>query len=79
MFTIEWIVLRLSVLFLLFGLIFEIEVIIVLLGFIIFHVRIGIITILYDYIHVRKIRLFFLSLVKILSIEMSKYIVEFLL
>nr|YP_010555052.1 succinate dehydrogenase hydrophobic subunit [Kappaphycus malesianus]UYR20473.1 succinate dehydrogenase hydrophobic subunit [Kappaphycus malesianus] len=79
MFITEWIILRFSVLFLLFGLCLEVEIIVLLLGFIVFHVRIGIITILHDYVHVKKVKLILLSLAKILSIEISKYILEFLL
>nr|YP_010947440.1 succinate dehydrogenase hydrophobic subunit [Mimica arnoldii]WGO62526.1 succinate dehydrogenase hydrophobic subunit [Mimica arnoldii] len=79
MFTIEWITLRLSVLFLLFGLTFEIEVIVLLLSFMIIHIKVGVITILYDYVHIKKVKLLFLSLVKVLSIEVSKCVVEFLL
>nr|YP_009040500.1 succinate dehydrogenase hydrophobic subunit [Kappaphycus striatus]AHG98599.1 succinate dehydrogenase hydrophobic subunit [Kappaphycus striatus] len=79
MFITEWIILRFSVLFLLLGLCLEVEIIILLLGFIVFHVKTGIITILHDYVHVKKVKLIFLSLAKISSIEISKYILEFLL
>nr|YP_009445888.1 succinate dehydrogenase hydrophobic subunit [Betaphycus gelatinus]ATX68829.1 succinate dehydrogenase hydrophobic subunit [Betaphycus gelatinus] len=79
MFNIEWIILRLSVLFLLLGLTFEVEIIVLVLGFIVLHIRLGIITILNDYVHIKKIKSICLFSVKVLSIEVSKYVMEFIL
>nr|YP_010726702.1 succinate dehydrogenase subunit 4 [Cystoclonium purpureum f. stellatum]WDY85189.1 succinate dehydrogenase subunit 4 [Cystoclonium purpureum f. stellatum] len=75
-FNFEWLILRSTALFIIIGLFFDIEVILLIIGFLFVHINIGICMIIYDYVHVKKIKYIFLWLVCISSIEVSKYILE---
>nr|YP_010484906.1 succinate:cytochrome c oxidoreductase subunit 4 [Hypnea cervicornis]UVW80600.1 succinate:cytochrome c oxidoreductase subunit 4 [Hypnea cervicornis]WCH57958.1 succinate dehydrogenase subunit 4 [Hypnea marchantiae] len=77
MFNLEWILIRFSSLFTLFGIIFDLEIVFFVIGFLFTHISLGICSILYDYIHIKKLKYLFIFLVKILSIEIAKNIMEF--
>nr|WCH57790.1 succinate dehydrogenase subunit 4 [Hypnea flava] len=77
MFNIEWLIIRLSSLFILSGIILDLEIIFFLMSFFFIHISLGVCSILYDYVHVKKVKSFSLFLVKISSIEVTKNIMEF--
>nr|WCH57814.1 succinate dehydrogenase subunit 4 [Hypnea spinella] len=77
MFNIEWLIIRFSSLFTLCGIILDLEIIFFVIGFLLIHISLGICSILYDYVHIQKIKSFSFFLVKISSIEIAKNIMEF--
>nr|WCH57910.1 succinate dehydrogenase subunit 4 [Hypnea nidulans] len=77
MFNLEWIVIRFSSLFTLFGVIIDSEIVFFIIGFLLVHISLGVSSILHDYIHIKKIKYFFIFLVKVLSMEIVKNIMEF--
>nr|APC24907.1 succinate dehydrogenase subunit 4 [Gracilariopsis andersonii] len=79
MFDINWLLLRLVTFFILGGILIDLEILIFLAGFLFLHISLGLKTILNDYIHINKIKIILLVLVRISSIEISRYILELLL
>nr|YP_010199902.1 succinate dehydrogenase subunit 4 [Gracilariopsis tenuifrons]UAD89962.1 succinate dehydrogenase subunit 4 [Gracilariopsis tenuifrons] len=79
MFDINWLLLRLVTFFILGGILIDLEIFIFLIGFLFLHISLGLKTILNDYIHINKIKIILLVLVRISSIEISRYILELLL
>nr|YP_009138175.1 SdhD [Gracilaria vermiculophylla]AHZ58202.1 SdhD [Gracilaria vermiculophylla]AHZ58227.1 SdhD [Gracilaria vermiculophylla] len=79
MFDINWFLLRLVTFFILGGVLLDLEMLIFLIGFLFLHVSLGLKTILNDYIHINKIKIILLILIRISSIEISRYILELLL
>nr|YP_004062170.1 SdhD [Gracilariophila oryzoides]ADR03186.1 SdhD [Gracilariophila oryzoides]APC24932.1 succinate dehydrogenase subunit 4 [Gracilariophila oryzoides] len=79
MFDITWLLVRLVTFFILGGILIDIEILIFLIGFLFLHISLGLKTILNDYIHINKIKIILLVLVRISSIEISRYILELLL
>lgn len=65
----KWFFLRASTFFLVFSILFELELLMLILIFIFLHAFWGIQSIFYDYIHDNKINYFLNSLLKILLIE----------
>nr|YP_009511932.1 succinate dehydrogenase subunit 4 [Gracilariopsis mclachlanii]AXI97859.1 succinate dehydrogenase subunit 4 [Gracilariopsis mclachlanii] len=79
MFNVNWFLLRFITFFVLGGIIIDLEILMLLLGFLFFHISLGLITILNDYIHIKKIKIILLILIRISNIEISRYILELLL
>lgn len=79
MFKIYWLFLRLAGLFVFESILIDIEISILIFGFLSLHMNLGLQTILNDYIHIRKVKIFLLILVRISSIETNKYFLELLL
>nr|WCH57982.1 succinate dehydrogenase subunit 4 [Calliblepharis sp.] len=76
MFNLDWLLLRFSVLFMFIGILFDIEIFFIIIGFLFIHINMGIISILYDYVHVIKIKYLILFLIKVSIIEILKNIIE---
>nr|YP_010027351.1 succinate:cytochrome c oxidoreductase subunit 4 [Sarcopeltis skottsbergii]QOS04472.1 succinate:cytochrome c oxidoreductase subunit 4 [Sarcopeltis skottsbergii] len=76
MFTLQWLVVRVVSLFVSLTILIDLEMLIVIFGFLIVHISIGLKTIIYDYIHFQKIKLILLILVRISAIEISRYTLE---
>nr|WCH57670.1 succinate dehydrogenase subunit 4 [Hypnea sp.] len=79
MYTIEWLILRFSVLFVLIGIIFDIEITFFFISFLFVHITMGVFAILCDYIHIKKLKYISIFLMKISAIEVSKNIIELFL
>lgn len=76
MFTFHWLILRITALFIIIGFLSDIEIIILIFGFLFLHISIGLKTIVYDYIHLKKIKFMSLILIRISTIEVTRYILE---
>lgn len=79
MFNFQWLVLRLVALLTFFGLLVDLEIIVLVSGFLLLHINMGLKTIIYDYIHIKKIKIISLSLSRIFIVEMARYILELLI
>nr|YP_009511907.1 succinate dehydrogenase subunit 4 [Gracilariopsis longissima]AXI97834.1 succinate dehydrogenase subunit 4 [Gracilariopsis longissima]UAD89936.1 succinate dehydrogenase subunit 4 [Gracilariopsis longissima] len=79
MFDINWLLLRLVTFFILGGILIDLEIFVFPIGFLFLHISLGLKTILNDYIHINKIKKILLVLVRISSIEISRYALELLL
>lgn len=79
MFNIQWLILRLVALFVFLGFLIDIEIILLVSGFLFLHINLGLRAIISDYIHVKKIKLISLILVRISLIEITRYILELLI
>nr|YP_009511881.1 succinate dehydrogenase subunit 4 [Hydropuntia rangiferina]AXI97758.1 succinate dehydrogenase subunit 4 [Hydropuntia rangiferina]UAD89784.1 succinate dehydrogenase subunit 4 [Hydropuntia rangiferina] len=79
MFDIIWILIRLGGLLFFLGVIIDIEIILFISGLILLHLNFGLSTILSDYVHINKIKLILLFLIRLSTIEISRYILELLL
>nr|YP_010732366.1 succinate dehydrogenase subunit 4 [Hypnea brasiliensis]WCH58030.1 succinate dehydrogenase subunit 4 [Hypnea brasiliensis]WDY85162.1 succinate dehydrogenase subunit 4 [Hypnea brasiliensis] len=77
MFNIEWLIIRFSSIFTLCGIILDLEIVFFFIGFLLVHISLGICSILYDYVHLKKIKIFSIFLVKISSIEIAINIMDF--
>nr|YP_009490389.1 SdhD [Gracilaria spinulosa]AWH62549.1 SdhD [Gracilaria spinulosa] len=79
MIDINWILMRLGGIFLFSGIFLDVEIVVLIIGFVLIHMNLGLKTILVDYIHIEKIKITLLFLIRISSIEISRYFVELLL
>nr|YP_011003673.1 succinate dehydrogenase subunit 4 [Gracilaria eucheumatoides]WPS66075.1 succinate dehydrogenase subunit 4 [Gracilaria eucheumatoides] len=79
MFTTIWILIRLGGLLFLSGAILDIEIALFIIGLLFLHLNLGLITIIGDYIHVSKIKLILCIMMRLSSIEISRYFLELLL
>lgn len=79
MFNFPWFFLRFAALFALFAFLVDIEIGLGVLGFILLHVNLGLRTLLNDYIHIPKIKLITLSLMRVLIISLTVCILGLLL
>nr|WCH57838.1 succinate dehydrogenase subunit 4 [Hypnea edeniana] len=77
MLNIEWLIIRLSSLFTVCGIILDLEIVFFVMGFLLIHINLGVCSILYDYVHIKKIKNFLIVLVKIASLAAIKNIMEF--
>nr|UAD89534.1 succinate dehydrogenase subunit 4 [Agarophyton chilense] len=57
----------------------DIEIAILIMGLVVLHMNFGLKTILNDYIHINKIKIFLVFLIRLSSIEIGRYILEILL
>ena len=78
MFNFEWIILRLTALFIFFSFLIDVEIFILIFGFLILHISLGLRTIIFDYIHVKKVKLISFTLIRISLMEITRYILELL-
>ena len=62
-----------------FGLLIDLEIILLLSGFLFLHINMGLKTIICDYIHIKKIKIITLALTRIFIIEITRSILEFLM
>nr|YP_009511957.1 succinate dehydrogenase subunit 4 [Melanthalia intermedia]AXI97884.1 succinate dehydrogenase subunit 4 [Melanthalia intermedia] len=79
MFNVHWLLLRLAGLFVFEGILVDIEIIILISGFLLLHINLGLQTILNDYIHIKRIKITLLILTRLSNIEVSRYILELIL
>nr|YP_010199526.1 succinate dehydrogenase subunit 4 [Gracilaria baiana]UAD89384.1 succinate dehydrogenase subunit 4 [Gracilaria baiana] len=79
MFDIAWLFTRLGGIFFFGGILLDVEIIILIIGLVLLHMNLGLRTILIDYIHINKIKITLLFLIRISSIEISRYLLELLL
>nr|YP_010199851.1 succinate dehydrogenase subunit 4 [Hydropuntia urvillei]UAD89859.1 succinate dehydrogenase subunit 4 [Hydropuntia urvillei] len=79
MFNIIWILIRLGGLLFLSGLVLDIEMALFIIGLVFLHFKLGLITIINDYIHISKIKLILQFMVRLSSIEIGRYVLELLL
>nr|YP_010395103.1 succinate dehydrogenase subunit 4 [Grateloupia elliptica]UQJ72544.1 succinate dehydrogenase subunit 4 [Grateloupia elliptica]UYI31690.1 succinate dehydrogenase subunit 4 [Grateloupia elliptica] len=79
MFDLSWLFLRLAALFTLEGFLIDIEIFALVVGFLFCHVHLGLKTIISDYIHIKKVRLALIILIRISAIELTRYVLELLL
>nr|AYR06617.1 succinate:cytochrome c oxidoreductase subunit 4 [Renouxia sp.] len=75
----QWWFLRLSVLFLIPVFLFDLEIIFLLYSFLFLHMSLGLKTITGDYVHNKKLKYFFLILVRLCNFELIRCILEFLI
>nr|YP_009490439.1 SdhD [Gracilaria textorii]AWH62625.1 SdhD [Gracilaria textorii] len=79
MFDITWILTRLGGILFFSGILLDIEIIVLIIGLALLHINLGLKTILIDYIHIKKIKITLLFLIRISSIEISRCLIELLL
>ena len=79
MFNFSWFLMRLITFFIFLGFLVDIEIFLMTNGFLFLHINLGLKTILDDYIHTKKINLGLNILMRILMIEMIRYLSELLL
>nr|AHX02532.1 succinate:cytochrome c oxidoreductase subunit 4 [Schizymenia dubyi] len=79
MFNFSWFLMRLITFFIFLGFLVDIEIFLMASGFLFLHINLGLKTILDDYIHIKKINLGLNILMRILMIEMIRYLSELLL
>nr|YP_009488820.1 succinate dehydrogenase membrane anchor subunit [Grateloupia filicina]AWD77509.1 succinate dehydrogenase membrane anchor subunit [Grateloupia filicina] len=79
MFDLSWLLLRLAALFTLEGFIIDIEIFIFIIGFLFYHMHLGLKTIISDYIHTRKVKLALIILTRISTVELTRYVLELLI
>nr|YP_010199751.1 succinate dehydrogenase subunit 4 [Gracilaria isabellana]UAD89709.1 succinate dehydrogenase subunit 4 [Gracilaria isabellana] len=79
MFDITWLFVRFGGILFVSGILLDVEIIVLISGLTLLHMNLGLRTILTDYIHIEKIKLTLLFLVRISSIEISRYLLELLL
>nr|YP_009130758.1 SdhD [Agarophyton chilense]AKA27613.1 SdhD [Agarophyton chilense]ASP44541.1 succinate:cytochrome c oxidoreductase subunit D [Agarophyton chilense] len=79
MFDVTWVFIRLGGFFFFGGLMLDIEIAILIMGLVVLHMNFGLKTILNDYIHINKIKIFLVFLIRLSSIEIGRYILEILL
>nr|YP_010199826.1 succinate dehydrogenase subunit 4 [Gracilaria tikvahiae]UAD89834.1 succinate dehydrogenase subunit 4 [Gracilaria tikvahiae] len=79
MFDVTWLFVRLGGILFVSGILLDIEIIVLVSGLALLHMNLGLRTILTDYIHIEKIKITLLFLVRISSIEISRYLLELLL
>ena len=79
MFNFQWLVLRLVILFVVISFFVDIEILLLISGFLIIHINIGLRTIVYDYIHIKKVKFISSNLIRISLIEIIRYILELLI
>nr|YP_011017030.1 succinate dehydrogenase subunit 4 [Gracilaria hainanensis]WQB61708.1 succinate dehydrogenase subunit 4 [Gracilaria hainanensis] len=70
---------RLGGVFFFSGILLDVEIVILLIGLIFLHMNLGLRAILTDYVHIKKIKIMLLFLIRISSVELSRYILELLL
>lgn len=75
----NWWIVRIPALLLLPGVIFDLEVLILLNSFLILHLTLGIKTILNDYFDNKTLQIFLLILIRLTSLEFLRYVLEFLI
>nr|YP_009988352.1 succinate:cytochrome c oxidoreductase subunit 4 [Gelidiella flabella]QNM39628.1 succinate:cytochrome c oxidoreductase subunit 4 [Gelidiella flabella] len=72
----NWFSIRWAALTLVSAILIDIEFILLNVGFVFFHINMGLQTIIKDYIHVERINLVSSSIVKISYIELVRYFLE---
>nr|YP_009441359.1 succinate dehydrogenase subunit 4 [Lympha mucosa]ATN23368.1 succinate dehydrogenase subunit 4 [Lympha mucosa] len=75
----SWWLIRLTALLLIPGIFYDVEVLIIICSLIVIHLKLGLETILNDYIHDKIICLCFLLLIRLLSLEIIYFFSDFLL
>nr|YP_009511831.1 succinate dehydrogenase subunit 4 [Gracilaria ferox]AXI97708.1 succinate dehydrogenase subunit 4 [Gracilaria ferox]UAD89659.1 succinate dehydrogenase subunit 4 [Gracilaria ferox] len=70
---------RLGGIFFFSGILVDVEITVLIIGFVLLHMNLGLKAILTDYLHIKKIKITLLFLIRISSIEISRYLVELLL
>ncbi|KAI0556313.1 Succinate dehydrogenase [ubiquinone] cytochrome b small subunit (mitochondrion) [Gracilaria domingensis] len=70
---------RLGGTFLFGGILLDVEIIVLIIGLALLHMNLGLRAILTDYIHINKIKIILLVLIRISSIEIGRYLLELLL
>ena len=79
MFSFQWTILRLSALITFVGILIDVEIILLVFGFLLLHISLGLKTIVSDYIHIKKIKFISSTLIRISLIEITRYILELLI
>nr|YP_010199776.1 succinate dehydrogenase subunit 4 [Gracilaria multipartita]UAD89734.1 succinate dehydrogenase subunit 4 [Gracilaria multipartita] len=79
MFDLTWILMRLGGLFFFSGILLDVEVIVLIISLTTLHMNLGLRTILTDYIHIERVKITLLFLIRISSIEINRYLIELLL
>nr|YP_009295535.1 succinate:cytochrome c oxidoreductase subunit 4 [Mastocarpus papillatus]AOL58019.1 succinate:cytochrome c oxidoreductase subunit 4 [Mastocarpus papillatus] len=72
----HWLNLRVAALIVVAGTLFDVEIILLIFGFLVLHVSMGLKAIVYDYIHLKKVKLISLILIRISAIEIIRYALE---
>lgn len=75
----SWWLIRFIVLLLAFGIFYDIEIIIIIYTLILIHIKLGLETILTDYIHNKFIYYTFLFFLRFLSLEMAYFFIDLVL
>nr|YP_009317616.1 succinate:cytochrome c oxidoreductase subunit 4 [Pterocladia mexicana]YP_009317662.1 succinate:cytochrome c oxidoreductase subunit 4 [Pterocladia robusta]YP_011017051.1 succinate dehydrogenase subunit 4 [Pterocladiella capillacea]AOX49068.1 succinate:cytochrome c oxidoreductase subunit 4 [Pterocladia mexicana]AOX49114.1 succinate:cytochrome c oxidoreductase subunit 4 [Pterocladia robusta]WQB61729.1 succinate dehydrogenase subunit 4 [Pterocladiella capillacea] len=75
----NWFSIRLAALLIFATILVDLEIIALILSLSLLHISSGIKTIIYDYIHVEKLHLIFLILVRICHIELARCLVELII
>nr|WOA02297.1 succinate:cytochrome c oxidoreductase subunit 4 [Gloiopeltis furcata] len=75
----KWVVLRSSAFLLAFSLPLDFEAVVLVLSFMIVHIKLGLTQIVHDYVHVKKVEIVCSAMLKVSLVEMLRYFLEFLL
>lgn len=71
-----WLALRLGVIFLSFSYWIDLEIIFIFINFLFLHINIGLKSMLIDYIHIKKLSIFLISLLRVILIINLLYTIE---
>nr|WDA66151.1 succinate:cytochrome c oxidoreductase subunit 4 [Lithothamnion corallioides] len=75
----QWWILRLPVILILPAFFIDIEIFFLLISFVFLHLTIGLKSIVNDYLHNKKSKLFLIILIRLCNFEFLRYILEYLL
>nr|YP_009515565.1 succinate:cytochrome c oxidoreductase subunit 4 [Kumanoa mahlacensis]AVK39537.1 succinate:cytochrome c oxidoreductase subunit 4 [Kumanoa mahlacensis] len=78
-FKLSWWIIRLSGLLMLPGIFYDFEIIVLIYGIILVHLKLGLESIVNDYIHDKATCILYLLFLRLLSLEMLYLILDFLL
>ena len=79
LYNLNWWFIRFSALFTAPGFLLDLEIFFLIQAFVFFHARLGLKSIIIDYTHNKKIILLYLVLIRLLSIELMRCILEFII
>ena len=79
LYSLNWWFLRFSVLFVIPSFLLDLEIFFLVQAFIFLHAKLGLKSIVIDYICNKKVMLLYLILIRLLSIGLMRYILEFIL
>lgn len=75
----HWWLLRIPVILFLPSMFYDLEIIFLIFTFILLHLNLGLKSILNDYLHSKKTKVFLLSLIRVCNFEFTRCILEFLI
>lgn len=74
-----WFIIILFSIYIVYGFLFDIEILNLVMGFLLYHIYVGFQTLLNDYFHIKYIKYILLLFLRVSILEISRYIFEFFL